>query len=339
MGPDACASPIERVEQRIDELVRPTSGHAVQRAAVRAVGGGKLLRPRLLLAAAGPAACSDGVVTAAAALELLHAALLAHDDVIDRDDERRGAPSVASHAAGVAAELGLGHGHASRVGLATGIVTGDALLVRALVALAGINVEDSTRARLLAIVDRATLRAAEGEHDDVLLAGAAVDESSIMRILQGKTADYSFRAPLEIGALLGGRDALAIEALAAIGMRMGVAYQLRDDVLGVFGEPAVTGKSISSDVRGGAPTLIASLASGHPAWRAVGGAYGDPAADDAAVARVRAAMRESGALDEVERRIAAEARATRTMIVAAPIEPVLVERLLDILAQCVERRR
>lgn len=330
---------LTEVQRRIDALAAPSGRHPVQRAAADAVTGGKLLRPRLVLLAAGDAADRQAVVSAAAALELLHAALLVHDDVIDGDDARRGRPSVACAGAQTGEAAGLTPGAARRLGLATAIVAGDALLVRALTALARLEVPLEVRGRIADIVDRAMVHAAEGEHDDVLLAGSAPDEAVIMALLEGKTADYSFRAPLEIGAVLAGRSEPAIEALGAIGLRLGVLYQLRDDVLGIFGEEAATGKSALSDIRAGAPTLLSALASRDPAWRSVAHHYGDAAADEGAAARVRQVMRGSGALAELERRIAEGAAELRIAIDEAPIEPAARVALTELLQRCTERER
>ncbi len=330
---------LAEVEQRIALLAAPTGQHPVQVAAQHAVGGGKLLRPRLVVAAAGESADRDAVIAVAAVVELLHAALLVHDDVIDADDERRGMPSVARAAADTAAAAGIPAPAAQRIGMTTAIVAGDALLVRAIAALARLDVPTPVRARLADIVERAMVRAAEGEHDDVLFAGAVPDEAAIDRILEGKTADYSFRAPLELGAVLGGRDEAAITALGAIGLRMGVLYQLRDDVLGVFGDEAQTGKSVLSDIRAGAPTLLSALASRDPSWERVGHHYGDPTADEGAAARIRAVMRGSGALAEVERRIEAECETVRAMLAVAPVEERLRAELTAILERCAERGR
>ncbi|WP_413317770.1 polyprenyl synthetase family protein [Agrococcus sp. 1P02AA] len=327
------------VERTIAALAAPTRPHPVQAAAAGAVGGGKLLRPRLVLIAAGDAVDRDAVITAAAAIELLHAALLVHDDVIDADAERRGEPTVAHAASSTATAAGLDAASATRLGLTTAIVAGDALLVRALAALGCIDVAAATRIRVLDVVERSMVHAAEGEHDDVLLAGSAPEEDVITRILEDKTADYSFRAPLEVGALLGGRDDAAVEALGEIGLRLGVVYQLRDDLLGVFGDEAVTGKSALSDIRAGAPTLLSALARRDAAWASVAQHYGDPTADPGAAARVRAVMRGSGALAAVEQRIADGCAEVRELIAVAPVEQRLRDDLLDILSRCAERAR
>lgn len=330
---------LAEVEERIRQLATPTASHPVQLAASHAVHGGKLLRPRLVIAAAGETADRAAVVLTAAAIELLHAALLVHDDVIDDDDERRGVPSVARAAREAAAATGITAHVAQRLGLTTAIVAGDALLVRALAAIARLDVSLDVRVQLVDIIERAMLRAAESEHDDVLLAGREADEAVIQRVLEGKTADYSFRAPLELGAVLGGRSQAAIAALGEIGLRLGVLYQLRDDVLGVFGDEQRTGKSVLSDIRAGTPTLLSALARRDPSWQRIAGDYGNPAADADAAERVRRVVRESGALAAIEQRIDEGSASLRGLIDAAPVDEALRAELRHILERCVERTR
>lgn len=330
---------LDEVEQRIEQVSTPSRPHPVQVAAAHATVGGKLLRPRLLIAAAGPSADRQLVVEAAVAIEVLHAALLVHDDVIDGDDERRGRPSIIRAASADASAVGLPDAAARRLGLTTAIVAGDTLLVRAVATLGRMDLPAPARVRLLDIVERAMIRAAEGEHDDVLFAGREADTAAVQRVMEGKTAEYSFCAPLELGAELGGRGAAAIADLRGIGMSMGVIYQLRDDTLGVFGDEARTGKSVLSDIRAGAPTLLASIARQSTTWMMVSADYGDPAADYQAAERIRRIMRESGALDAVERRISLETERTRADIDAAEIDDELRMLLRGILDRCSERTR
>ncbi|WP_347755357.1 polyprenyl synthetase family protein [Agrococcus sp. ProA11] len=330
---------LAEVEECIRQLATPTASHPVQLAASHAVHGGKLLRPRLVIAAAGERGDREAVVLTAAAIELLHAALLVHDDVIDDDDDRRGVASVARASREAAAASGITARVAARLGLTTAIVAGDALLVRALAAIARLDVPLEVRVQLVDIIERAMLRAAESEHDDVLLAGREADEGVIQRVLEGKTADYSFRAPLELGAVLGGRSPAAIAALGEIGLRLGVLYQLRDDVLGVFGDEQHTGKSVLSDIRAGTPTLLSALARRDPSWERIASDYGDPAADADAAERVRRVLRESGALASIEQRIGEGSATLRSLIDVAPVDEALRAELRQILERCVERTR
>ena len=327
------------IERRIREVAEPSTDHPVQQTVAAAVLGGKRLRPRLLAAVAGPDADPELVVDVAVSIELLHAALLIHDDVIDGDDERRGVPSVASRAAAQSQLAGGTDAVSARLGLAAAIVSGDALIVRALTLLGAVNAPKPVRGELLRIVDRAMIRAAEGEYDDVAWAGRAPGHDVIDGILRGKTADYSFRAPIELGAVLGGLDEDIVRELGEIGLRMGVAYQLRDDVLGVFGDPSETGKSALTDIRTGSPTLLASLSRVHPQWQSVAQYYGDPDADDAVAARIRAVMHDTGALGEVEARIRSLRDEVVTRLEAVDIEPSLRAELTVLFDRCTERTR
>ena len=170
---------------------------------------------------------------------------------------------------------------------------------------------------------------------------ARLEESGVTVVVMPsvETLDDVRAGLVELGAVLGGRDEAVIAELGAIGLRMGVLYQLRDDVLGVFGDEAVTGKSVLSDIRAGAPTLLSALASRDPAWARVAHHYGDPTADEGAAARIRAVMRGSGALAEVERRIDAECAAVKELLDAAPIEESLRAELTTIVGRCAERGR
>nr|BFF21538.1 hypothetical protein GCM10025730_50590 [Promicromonospora thailandica] len=151
-----------------------------------------------------------------------------------------------------------------------------------------------------------------GQYLDVLVQAEpwgddpAADEERARRVLRAKTASYSAAAPLAMGALLAGRGAEAAAGIEAAGLPLGEAFQLRDDVLGVFGDPAVTGKPAGDDLREGKRTVIvartlAMLPDPHGAEAtALGAALGDQALTDEDVERVRGIIVGSGALDAVE---------------------------------------
>ena len=329
----------DEVHAAIQRMAEGADAHPVHRAMARSVSGGKLIRPRLLLLAAGDRGPRQAVVAASVAVELLHAALLIHDDVIDGDHERRGVPTTASRAAADGLARGLNQASAQRLGLTTAIVTGDALIVRAMASLARLDVSGDMRNRIADIVERAMLHAASGEYDDVAFAGSIPDTETIDRILHGKTADYSFRAPLEIGAVLAERPGPVVDELGRIGLLMGIVYQLRDDVLGVFGDPVDTGKSSLSDIRAGAPTLLVALASRHELWPSVAERYGYSAADEGDAARIRSVMRASGALDAVEARIRRLCDEARDRLEGLAVEAALREELAAFILRCAERTR
>jgi len=160
------------------------------------------------------------------------------------------------------------------------------------------------------------------------------------RVIVYKSAKYSVEAPLAIGAALGGADAQQTAALREFGLPLGVAYQLRDDMLGVFGDPAVTGKPAGDDLREGKRTVLIALArTSMPSnSRALlDELLGDPDLDAQQIAVLQGIVRESGAIDRVERIIAHNVGLAKTAIVDAPLSASARTQLMQ-LADTVIRR-
>jgi geranylgeranyl diphosphate synthase type I len=288
--------------------------------------GGKRLRPAFAYWGhrATGAAHDDGVVEAGAALELLHTFALLHDDVMDRSDRRRDRPTA--HRA-LAARHRSDHldGDDAWFGTSAAILAGDLAFLwsNRLLDEAPAVPEALTRAR--AVFQRLCTEVIGGQYLDLRLtdgdgrgatepgtsgpgAGGADDLARHVALL--KSARYTVTRPLQLGAALGdpGRAAGLDAALAAYGDAVGLAFQLRDDVLGLFGDPAVTGKSRLDDLRAGKHTLLVVRALGlAPAAgrRVLAAALGDPGLDDAAAERCREVVASSGALASVEALIAA----------------------------------
>lgn len=344
-----------------DAIVRADAHAADYRrlwaAARDAASGGKRIRPRLVLGAydalaaqgapasgrersdAEPAAAAEAVALAAA-FELLHTAFLVHDDVIDRDLVRRGEPNVAGRFALDAALRGLERERADAYGQASAILAGDLLIAAAHSVAAGLDVPVERRRAILAVLDECVFAAAAGEHADVRhAAGVRPGEADILAMIEDKTACYSFSAPLRAGALLAGAPRATVERLGEIGRRLGVAFQLQDDVLGVYGDERVTGKTALGDLREGKETLLIAYARGHAAWVAASGAFGRPDLDEAGARPLRAAIEASGARARVEARIAEEAAAARTAIAAAGLPAALEAELLGLAAEATRRSR
>jgi len=266
--------------------------------------GGKRLRPRMVL---GPYRALGGTdidtaVEFAVALELLHTALLQHDDVIDGDIERRGMVNVVGAFRDDALAAGIDPVAAQRWGDASALLAGDLLIAAAHRITAELRTGQDKRAALMALLDESVFRAAAGEHADVafamrLEAGSA---DSIIAMMADKTAHYSLELPLRAAAILAGADAVAQDRLGRIGRAIGVVFQMRDDLLGVFGDSAVTGKSTLGDLREGKRTLLIEYAEGTPEWGAVAEAFGDPLLDEGGAAVLRAALESSGARAHLE---------------------------------------
>jgi len=288
--------------------------------------GGKRLRPALCywawrgLAPPGEHAEDRPAVTAGAALEMFHCFALIHDDIIDASCLRRGRPSL--HEQFIATHEHHGwRGTATAFGRNAALLCGDLCAVWADELLAECQAETGRLARARRLF--ATMRgdAVAGEYLEI--AGQAMADfgpqalQRAARVIELKTARYSVILPLQIGAALAGATDAALEALAAFGRPLGEAFQLRDDVLGVFGDPAVSGKSVLDDLRQAKPTalLAETHARADASMRAVLSEHvGNPQLDEAGAALVREVMAASGALAMVEDRIrVAQAQAQRAL--------------------------
>jgi geranylgeranyl diphosphate synthase type II len=300
--------------------------------------GGKRTRPYLVhIAFTG---CGGGephrAVQLAAALELLHGALLLHDDVIDRDFVRRGAPTLGARYRSAASDLGHDDDVAEHAGHSASLIAGDLLLSGAVRLAAEAGAGSPHGAAVLDAVHGAVLAAAAGELDDLLfsLDPASTPVDGVLNMERLKTAAYSFEAPLQAGALLAGAPASTAHGLGALGRNIGTAYQVIDDVLGTFGDPGKTGKSIDSDLRSGKKTVLTSYAAGDPGFRAELRRY---RAGHCGIDALRAALKASGA-EEYARRLAADLVDSALRNAGAlPLEPQLLEELTALCGHVVNR--
>ncbi|WP_231441375.1 polyprenyl synthetase family protein [Brevibacterium zhoupengii] len=276
--------------------------------------GGKMIRPVLLwwgfqLASGDDRsrdAMNGGVAEAAGSLELLHAAALIHDDVIDHSDTRRGKPALHRQFESRHSERSF-QGGAEPFGVAAAIVIGDICL-----ALSEELFEKSQN--VLGITPsardlRATLRrdVMVGQYLDVLAEVVPLDDERIgeraWEVLSFKSAKYSVEQPLLLGAALGGADEDQLAEISRFGLPLGQAFQLRDDVLGIFGDPAATGKPAGDDIREGKRTVLIaeSMKNLSPKQTQImAERLGDPDLSDSEVAECVSMLTESGGLDAVE---------------------------------------
>ncbi len=202
----------------------------------------------------------DAVIRACASLELLHASALVHDDLMDASDTRRGRP--ATHR-----QFGSDHraagwsGDAEQYGGAAAILLGDLLLSWAdeLLRRCGLPLEQVAPA--LDVFDRCRSEVIAGQFLDVSVqARGRADVDTAMTVLRYKSAKYSIERPLHIGAALAGATPATMAELSAFGLPLGEAFQLRDDLLGVFGDPGATGKPAGDDLIEGKRTVLVALA-------------------------------------------------------------------------------
>ena len=306
------------------------------------LGGGKRLRPAFAYwgyrGAGG--ADSDQVVAAVAALELVQASALIHDDLMDRSDTRRGDPSV--HRRFETRHTAAGwRGGAAAFGDSAAVLLGDLALVWSdeLLHTSGLAATELTRAR--PVFDEMRTEVTVGQYLDVVT--QATGDTSVERagkVARFKAAKYTVERPLLLGGAIAGAGPELTAAYTSFGLPLGEAFQLRDDVLGVFGDPERTGKPAGDDLREGKRTyLVASAFSGlgEPERRELDAALGDQGLDDAGVRRLRSLIRDSGALAATEQRIDDLMTASLAALAAAPIDEE-ARTVLGALADAATRR-
>ena len=275
-------------------------------AAREAVSGGKRFRASFCYwgfrAVQDEGYDEQGLVRAAAALELLHASALVHDDYMDASDTRRGRPAVHRAFEAQHREAGWG-GDPEQYGAAAAILLGDLLLSWADELLRTCGFDEARVLDALGYFDTTRSEVIAGQFLDVSVqARRASDVEAAMAVLRYKSAKYSVERPLHIGAALAGASPEVFEALTEFGLPLGEAFQLRDDLLGVFGDPAVTGKPAGDDLVEGKRTVLVALALEHaPAEEArlLDDRLGT-ALDATEVDRLRGIIESSGAHARVE---------------------------------------
>jgi geranylgeranyl diphosphate synthase, type I len=288
---------------------------------------GKRLRPAFCYwgARAVGAADSDAVVRAAASLELLQACALIHDDVIDRSSTRRGNPAAHVQFASLHVDREW-VGDSTDFGAAGAILLGDLFLVWSESMLATSGIDDRALSRARPISDAMRVELMAGQFLDVVeqaRGGGSVERA--LRVARYKAAKYTVERPLHLGAAIGDGPSSAFDAFSRFGLPLGEAFQLRDDLLGVFGDPAVTGKPAGDDLREGKRTVLISLAidTATPAGRnALERDLGDPALDETGVEALREVVSASGAGATVEHMIAERVETALAALAAAELDPV-----------------
>ncbi|HEV7653198.1 MAG TPA: polyprenyl synthetase family protein [Mycobacteriales bacterium] len=288
--------------------------------------GGKRLRPAFGYWAWRGAGLPDDdrMVAAAASLELFQACALIHDDVMDRSDTRRGRPAAHRRFGTLHASEGW-RGDGDSFGTGAAILLGDLCLGWTDEMFFGSGLEPDRLLRARPLFDEMRTELMGGQYLDLLeqaMGGGSVPRAR--RVIQYKSARYSVLRPLQLGAALAGADRALLSAYEAYGLPLGEAFQLRDDVLGVFGDPAETGKPAGDDLREGKRTVLVALAAqrGGPAQvRLLERLLGDPALDPAGVQRLREVIVVTGALAEVEAMIAACTERAVQALDASAVDP------------------
>ncbi len=299
------------------------------------VDGGKRLRPAFCYwgwRAAGGEDC-DEIMTAAAALELLQACALVHDDVMDGSDRRRGAPAVHRKFASLHRVAGW-HGNPESFGVAAAILLGDLCLVWSEQMFNSSGLQHEALLRAQPVHDRMRVELMTGQYLDVIeqaMGGVSVERA--LRVARYKAAKYTIEGPLLIGAALADGSPEVAGALSSYGLPLGEAFQLRDDVLGVFGDPGETGKPAGDDLREGKRTVLVAAALTRADQRqaaVIRRHLGDPGLDTGEVETLREIIAETGALAEVERMIAERAGSALAALASPGLDRSAVRVLTEL---------
>lgn len=268
--------------------------------------GGKRLRAAVVWAgqAVGPKGdqaseqtvsphASASLLDVAASLELLQSYFLIHDDWMDQDNTRRGAPTV--HC-----ELSAQHRGDTHLGASVAVLAGDLASAYALECLWRADYSPVSRERSLGVFLSMQKEVFVGQHLDLI---ASHDVALMHRL---KTASYTVRGPVQLGALLADADDAQLQALETFANPIGVAFQLRDDLLGTFGDESATGKSAGNDLRAGKNTALVEGARKQmdaTTWERFAQIWGHADASDASIAEARGLLESCGVRAAVEERL------------------------------------
>lgn len=343
--PADLATIAERVERRVavlldEERARWVSldaslGEPIDALRDLVLAGGKRIRPAFChwgFVGAGGDPADPAVIEAGAAFEMLQGFALIHDDVMDGSAVRRGSAAVHRR---FGARHAQAHwmGEKRRFGEGAAILIGDLALVYADLLL------PPGPATLTALWDELRIELTVGQYLDLQGTAARRTDRDLTRtIARYKSGKYSIERPLQMGIALAGRPDL-IEPSSRFGDPLGEAFQLRDDVLGVFGDAARTGKPVGDDLREGKPTLLLAAAreQADEGQRRVLGRVGDPDLDPEAVAAIQTVLRDTGAVAEVERRIGVLATEATEALPTVGLAKTAMHALHDLAAFVIAR--
>lgn len=322
----------------------PSYGQLWQDSRDLVMAGGKRLRPYMTILSYKLFGGRDdqAILMVAAAQELLHAALLMHDDIIDRDTMRYGRLNVAGTYRQRYQQDGLSRRDAAHYSTGAALLAGDLLLTNASALIAESSFSTEAKLQAQRCLQAGVFRVAGGELLDMESTFTSWQNVDPFVIATLKTASYSFESPLLTGAQLAAAPAEDVRHLQDFARHAGIAFQLTDDVLGVFGNDAETGKSNTSDLEEGKMTLMLqqALHRADDADRAFilencgQGAIGDETAE-----RIRDIIRSSGAKDHTEQLAAEEIATALDALHDVNLNRTAYDRLSEIVTSMVDRSR
>nr|WP_234974474.1 polyprenyl synthetase family protein [Williamsia sterculiae] len=319
--------------------VSPVFADAVAEMRAFVLRGGKRVRPTFAWSgwrcAGGGVDVPEATATlqVCAALELIQACALIHDDIIDLSDTRRGFPTVHREFAARHRDHGWA-GDSDHFGMSTAILLGDLALSWSDDMVADAGLAPEARDRMAPIWAAMRTEVLGGQYLDIL-SEATGDESpeAARRVMRFKTAAYTVTRPLQLGAALAGASDDLLASLATVGDDLGTAFQQRDDLLGVFGDPAQTGKPSGDDLVAGKRTALLADALARAddndpaAARLLRASVGHPLTDTQ-LSEIRGVLTDLGSVAAVEDDIAARVEAAVTELRSGPADPGAADDLI-----------
>lgn len=307
------------------------------------LSGGKRLRPHLLLTAymayANEGTIED-VLPAAVAQELLHSAMLIHDDIIDRDSMRYGVKNIPGQYDTLYAPFIADSQERTHMALSAGLLAGDILLSDAHRMLRNVSLPKERVDVATEILAGGVFEVVGGELLDTEVSFLPTGIINAETIAYFKTASYSFKSPLTMGATLAGASEGELYILAQLSEKLGIGYQLRDDILGVFGDEAKTGKSASNDIIEGKRTFLVeqfeAIASPEDSRRFFE-IFHHAKPGEHVLEEARQLLIISGARDHVEQRITTLLDASHALIDQLGIDESSKQELKSVATRCLQR--
>jgi geranylgeranyl diphosphate synthase, type I len=329
------------IQQERLAAIGPELEEQVQ-AARDATSGGKRLRPSFCywgFRAAGGDPAKQPILKAAASLEMLHVSALVHDDVMDSSDVRRGAPAAHRRFEALQrarSEKSGNGGDPVSFGIGAAILLGDLCLIWADEMLNTSGFDAASLAAASKFFDAVRVEVTAGQYLDLVAqASGEADMDRALRVLRYKAATYTVERPLHIGAALGGGGQHLVDSLSAYGLPLGEAFQLRDDLLGVFGDPALTGKPAGDDLREGKRTVLTAYAVEHASevqLTEFDRLFGKPDLDDDEIQLLREILQDSRAVQACEDLITERTEDSLDALERAPIDDETSRKALADLA-------
>lgn len=226
------------------------------------LAGGKRARPTLVLYGYQAAGGQDQekILRAAIGIELIHVSLLVHDDIMDRDDKRHGVSAIHayfSEQANEALDLHLEDNQKEHFGISTGINVGVYCYALGIELISELEIGPTRLTKVIAHIQKTIRQTGLGQFQDIILSHLdQVSEQEVLSMYKNKTARYSFENPLHVGAILAGREDVFCAQLSKYALPLGIAFQMQDDILGIYGDTQKTGKSVGSDISEGKQTYL-----------------------------------------------------------------------------------